>query len=477
MKKLVYLLLFLSQLLTAQDEKIYHFDGSGIVEGKVSDEVARANKNHLNSLMKKASIDGYTRFVVPALDAYFETANTFAITFPAYRGITVPKGMHLELSEDTHLRTQPNPYPKTCLIGMVNDNSGISGGHLYGDRDEHDYSYRQKWPTHEWGNIMEIFAAKNIRVENVRFYNATGDGVHIYSKGFYFYSQKESTKSKYIPTKNVLIKGCTFDASRRNQISITDGHGIIVENNTFLRSGVDTEFSRGTLPRYAIDVEAQRSADKNGKLIEYQKATNVIIRNNTEKGGARGAFLAYVCDTISIHDNKTENDISSTYATNVKISNNVIKAPGERRRGSGIGIGTPNTRRVYGIVVSGNTIENYEVGITAYNRKLTISNNTVNNFRYNGVFLKEAEEAKIHGNTFNSVELGSTGLFMHETTGSEVDIYNNIMNVRGNPVKFVGVNKQGANSPNSIRVYKNKFNTPLSPIVSNSNGISLKGGK
>ena len=55
--------------------------------------------------------------------------------------IQVPSDISLMMTDNTHLRIQPNDYKNTLLLGFfIANNASIQGGTLHGDRDTHDYS-------------------------------------------------------------------------------------------------------------------------------------------------------------------------------------------------------------------------------------------------------------------------------------------------------------------------------------------------
>ena len=101
-------------------------------------------------------------------------------------------------------------------------------------------------------------------VDGVTIKNGTGDGLKIESTGYTF-------QSYYKPSHDITVTHCVFDSNRRNNLALTDGHSITIENNQFFRAGIDTPKSKGTNPRYAIDVEPYIRPDSSGKLIDYER--------------------------------------------------------------------------------------------------------------------------------------------------------------------------------------------------------------
>ncbi len=259
----------------------------GIVQGWTSFNKAKANKDAVMEAIAQIQSLGGNTMEIGELDAYFYVGNEHYNPnwYSAEEGIAIPSNFKLKMNNNTHLRVYPNDSPVYALIGLRGvKNAEVEGGHLHGDRDDHDYS--QGGTTHEWGSLIEIEGSQNSTVRNVSMSMASGDGMRIHSLMFTF-------QPGYTPTKNIVIDNCIFDKNRRNNLTITDGKNLIVENSTFKNAGVDTNKSEGTLPKMAIDVEALRKRI-NGKIVYYEKVNGVIIRNNKEYGSKQSGFLGSV---------------------------------------------------------------------------------------------------------------------------------------------------------------------------------------
>lgn len=286
----------------------------GIVEGKVSDEVALNNRNILSDLFIKTKALGVTTFNIDKMDAYFLVSkeNNFP---PKYRmgDIFIPSDFNLNMTDNTHLRVQPNGFTDFTLLAVYKEsNVTITGGNLHGDRDEHNYS---TCGGREWcqdSDLLKLEAAVNVVVDGVNFYNSTADGIMVKAIGFSF-------NPDYRPSHNIVIKNCIIDKSRRNNISIVNAHDVIVENCQILNAGVDTGKSLGTNPKAGIDIEALRDIDSAGNYIYYEIVKDVIIRNNVEKGSARSAFIVAIGDDTLIENNDTENGISYSWRQALKL--------------------------------------------------------------------------------------------------------------------------------------------------------------
>lgn len=445
----------------------------GIVEGKVSDEVALNNRNILSDLFIKTKALGVTTFNIDKMDAYFLVSkeNNFP---PKYRmgDIFIPSDFNLNMTDNTHLRVQPNGFTDFTLLAVYKEsNVTITGGNLHGDRDEHNYS---TCGGREWcqdSDLLKLEAAVNVVVDGVNFYNSTADGIMVKAIGFSF-------NPDYRPSHNIVIKNCIIDKSRRNNISIVNAHDVIVENCQILNAGVDTGKSLGTNPKAGIDIEALRDIDSAGNYIYYEIVKDVIIRNNVEKGSARSAFIVAIGDDTLIENNDTENGISYSLATGVKIRNNRITGVSEKHLNSNaIGGGVANTETTYNNEISGNIIKGYGTGITLYAKQAKVFNNVIENAG-KGIFVPdEVRDTQIYGNiiTNNSTEF-TRGIYAHTAVMKNVQIYSNDINVKvGNTVALSSVNAN-TTTPNKIevRVYDNKFNNGTAKISSSTNGVEMK---
>jgi len=444
----------------------------GIVEGQVSDDVALNNKDILNSIFLQVKELGVTTFKIDEMDAYFLVSKENNFPPKARMGeIFIPSDFNLVMTDNTHLRVQPNGFSDFTLIAIYEEsNVTITGGHLHGDRDEHNYS---TCGGDEWcqdSDLLRLEAAVNVIIDGVNIHDSTADGIMVKAIGF-------SYNPDYVPSSNVLIKNCIIDKSRRNNISIVNAHDIIVENCQILNAGIDTGNSIGTNPKAGIDVEALRSIDDNGNYIYYEIAKDIIIRNNIEKGSARSAFIVAIGDDTLIENNETENGISYSLATGIKIRNNRITGISEKHLNSNaIGGGVSNTETTYNNEISGNIIKGYGIGITLYAKEALVFDNIIENAD-KGIFVPdEIRDTKIYGNEItNNTSVYTRGIYAHTAVLKDIEIYDNKININVGPsVVFEGVNSDTA-TPDKIevRVYENYF-IKGEPKVSDSYGIELK---
>ncbi len=421
----------------------------GIVEGVVSDEVALNNKNVLRTIINQLKELGVYTFQIDKINAYFKIDDN--ITNVHYQpAIEIPSNFKLLMSNQTHLRVQPYGHKLGALfVVSEKENVTIEGGNLYGDRDEHDYS---DGGTHEWPVLIGLSSVKNTVVRNVTIQDATGDAMAVGSK-------QHAWASDYDPTDNLLITGCKLIRSRRNNLSITDGRNIYVENNEFIDAGVHTSKSNGTAPGFAIDVEAVRGSHPSGP---YEIAEDIFIRNNVEKGSRVGGFTVHTGDRVTIEENQMENGISYSTSIGTVIRNNVLIAKSgstANENGTGIGAGRFDVYEGnYDCVVSGNTIIGFQSGINATNTKLEVSKNKVTDCKH-GIQLGFLTHSEIFDNVVESSVQDSDGILSSAASQylNEVRIYDNEISVTRAPMIFVN---------------QNKFNQDYNFYIENNNLIS-----
>ncbi len=106
-----------------------------------------------------------------------------------YSGCKLPTGIYL-VDKDSHInlvsditldlvgctiKKEPNAYQNYSIINIFRKNNvTIFGGTIEGDKDSHDYS---SGGTHEWGIGIEIKGNRNIKIDSVKIYNTTGNGI------------------------------------------------------------------------------------------------------------------------------------------------------------------------------------------------------------------------------------------------------------------------------------------------------------
>ncbi|WP_166966405.1 right-handed parallel beta-helix repeat-containing protein [Yeosuana marina] len=443
----------------------FNFDPTrwDIVQGEVSDDVAQRNRDLLVSYFEQAKALGATTFKIDTLDAYFKTDDP---TVQSSEGaINVPSDFHLLMSDNTHLRQQPNNNKSTILLAVFKvSNVIIEGGFFHGDRDTHDYSDGE---THEWGHSIRVGGSENVTIKGITSIDAGGDGISIGSHGHAY-------DTFYRPTDNLLITGCTIIRNRRNGISIGDGRNIVIENNEFIDNGVDTELSKGTAPRMAIDIEAQN----NGGVV-YQIAKDITIRNNTETGAAFFSFYIASGSNVTIEDNNTQGSIGFYESHDSVIRNNTIIATSNEQKTSSTGLLGGVSPTIYGNYnnkIYGNKVTGYAIGLDVVNFNNEIYDNEIINCK-TGIIINELKDSSIHDNVIKSTSDRSMGIITKASTSSinNVTIKNNTIDVVLSAFKMQDVNLDNTN--NSFNIINNttksnggtsSFNN-LSGLVFNDN--------
>jgi len=428
----------------------YEFEPSqwGIVQGWTNKGNAKNNKEAIMEAINQVKDLGGNTLEIKEMDAYLYVGNEYNNPnwYSAEEGVSIPSNFTLKMSNDTHLRVYPNNSERYALIGMRGvTNATVEGGHLHGDRDTHSYN----GGSHEWGILFEIEGAQNSTVRNVSMSEAAGDGMTIHSLKF-------TWEPDYRPAKNVTVDNCTFDTNRRNNLSITDGQDLIIENSTFKNAGVDTNKSKGTNPRFAIDVEAHRQRE-NGEIKYYEKVDGLIIRNNTESGSARGGFLVSIGDNVTIENNNVSTSISYRYAKGTIIRNNTLRSPkkgtGTALRGGMAGTETISNNKIYG-----NKVYDFAMGILLYGKDHQIYDNTLTNCD-ESIFVKDIKNSKINNNHIKSNRNGSRGIFAHFTTIENCEFVNNDIDVLGSPFNFTYVNRTSNEKNFNVLIKDNSFNS------------------
>ncbi|WP_062059388.1 right-handed parallel beta-helix repeat-containing protein [Aquimarina longa] len=385
----------------------------GIVEGKVPQKTAEENRlaiQHAIDVVKSLtkSFDK-TLFNINKLDAFFHGPDKWAYA------MKLPSDFELTMTKETHLRAFPSPSDYSTILIMISnsENVTVKNGFLHGERDEHT------GPFNISGNLMVVKTGINVHIEGVYMGYAGSDGLDIES-------YRNAYDPKYIPTRKVYVKDCVFDSNRRNNMAITDGVDITVDRCTFKNAGVDTPNSKGTAPRYSIDIEPDVQ-DYNRPL---QLVKTVKILNCTETGSIGGALVVAAGDDILVSGNTFEKRTAVNTAFNVKIKDNPSLG--------GVIAGIDGVTGVRNIEVSGNTIINSTPGIRATNQAVKILNNIIKNCGV-GIQLYDIKDSTVSGNTITSTGIdgdGINGLIKVEN----VMIENNNIDVDDRPFLFTGVN-------------------------------------
>lgn len=450
----------------------FHPSRWDIVQGVTTSQIAQKNNNNLEDLMFYTKSIGATTFTIDKFDAYFEVSKVTSTTtnanfYPTKESINVPGDFTLNMSDNTVLRVFPNNNPYYALLAVREEsNVIIKGGTLIGDRDDHTFPDGGR---HEKGHLLHLHAAVNTTVDGVTMKYANGDGMKIDGVNFTY-------QPNYKPTHNILVQNCLFDSNRRNNLSITDGFDITVDNNTFLNAGVDTDKSEGVTPKFAIDIEATREKDENGDYIYYEKSYDITISNNTERGSAVGGFTVHIGEDVTIDNNDVETNISWGFASGVKIINNLVQAKSSEENYAILGGRSNNYDGSFNNEISGNKIIGFGTGVVLHNRGNKVFNNEIENCGI-GVYLRNVYDSEIYSNTIYSDDNlkleNSRGISAFRVDVNDVDIYNNTITVKNDALRFMEVNSTEIATSYSFKVYNNVLNSSVLSTVSKSSGINF----
>jgi len=423
---------------------VLDIDEWGIVEGKVSDDVALYNKIQINKALKVAFYKGYKIFKVD-LDAYF-LVDADNYNRATEQSILLQSNMHFKMSAQTVLRVQPNyAISYAVLSAWKKENVKVSGGKIIGDRYTHDYKKIKS--THEFGYAIYFRGVENGVVDNVELRECTGDGFIVQSTKRRNDDGSERLGEVY--SKNITLQNCILDKNRRNNISLTDVDGMLIENNIISNGGDGGKWtksegynSKGVLPRYNIDLEAINYLNDKGELRYTEIVKNVIIRNNTFSGANNGDIDLYKCWNVEIHNNTFDGAIANVASFDIQIYDNVFSntsAIGNRKYAISIGekirpTGIDFNRNYH---IYNNKIDGYKNGIRFGSTDGKIYNNKILNCD-TGIMLLNGSNNQFYDNVISSSKKSSRGYynFPGGVKANAITLKNETINVSGYALLF-----------------------------------------
>ncbi|MFH4965329.1 right-handed parallel beta-helix repeat-containing protein [Gaetbulibacter sp. M235] len=450
----------------------------GIVEGVVSDEVALKNKEILNNIIQNTKKLGISVFVIDKMDAYFKVdLNNNSREKNAANAIQIPSDFELKMNDDTFLRVQPNGSAFYTLMSIfLTDNSIVSGGHLVGDRFEHNYApvideAGEIRDTHEYGHLLWIIGSHNVVVDNLNLSKATGDAILFHAKTLR--NPDGALGSGNREVNYAIVENCTISECRRNGISFLDGRNVTIDNCRIIDTGKGEQAydgsgnkiasSAGTAPRYGIDLEAIRTRNADGSLNETAIIENITIKNSTLTGNESGDIVLFTANDVVIENNYFDKWVSNFASYNVAILNNTF----ESRDPSIFAIGIQSYFDPFGeelnhhYQISNNTIKNYGVGIRVAGKNQSISNNIIKDCT-TGIFLiSNLFDSSFSGNTITSNLEVSFGYknFYNTQSINNVTISNETINVKNRPLSLIHLLDESTLSTSQITFKSCNFNT------------------
>ena len=393
---------------------------------------------------------GATTFSIDQMDAFFDAVNGATDARSISNGVlTIPSDFNLRMTDNTFIRAfPPEGIHSSLLLKIIrSSNINISGGNLIGDRLLREHNFEGK----KMG--LRIIGGKNIVINNIHISNTIDSGLAIHSSSFL-------ERDDFFQSQNVILRNSTFESNGKNNIQVTDGVDIIIENNTSYRAGIDVETPFGTSPglppRIGILVETQ----------VMQFVEGVIIRNNIveDSHSLEGHdILAAGASNIDITGNTAEKSVGWSTALNVNITNNTCG----RVLGGFLGFeGTNN-------VISGNTITNPDgVGIFLTDQNVEVYNNNIINCK-TGIQLSSLINADIHQNTITSNIEGTTGI-LGQNYLDNVNIYDNDFNLNdGKPLNIISINTEAEQQNYLFSFTENRITATENGLMPGSSNITI----
>ena len=427
----------LTEIVEPPQNEVYVFDKRewNIYEGKVSDEKALHNREQMNTAIQFAKAEGYTVFEIGDLNAYFDVQAGFGGSkIENYRrSIQLPSNFHLKMSENTHLRVQPNDKRDYALLcAFSEENVKVSGGNIWGDRFTHDYVGGDTGPQ-DLGYGIYFIGVLNGEIDNVVGNEFTGDAVVVSSPVVRKDDGSENYDSHYGKvnfSKNFKLTNSTFDQNRRNALALTDVIGAVIEGNTFLNTGLGQKLKgepyswKGYTPKHAIDLEAINPVDTDtGELRITERVEDVIIRYNVFKGNY-GDIDFYKCSRVEVYGNWMDSGSGGVGGFDVKFYNNeMISAKVNSKRAINVKplIREDGSHFVRDWEIYSNTIVGYDIGMQVGGENQKVYGNTITDFN-DGIFLLEGKDVYVNNNTLESERDNARGFYNYNKKESAVGI-------------------------------------------------------
>ncbi len=382
--------------LPSLKEPLFSFnpDTWGIVQGEVSDEIAFANRDKIQEVIDLVKSLKAETFEINEMDAYFHMEyDWFDAKGYSDRAIHLPSDFHLKMSDQTVLRLQPNNWPRGVFVSVFEvSNVKVSGGRIIGDRYMHDYSpIRDEVgiarDTHEWPGNLIIAGSENVLIENVFMTSATGDALILGAAG-----HRITPGVKF--NKNIRVIGCTMTESRKNNVTVTDGDGLIIENCMITDAGLGENIfddnnnkifsSAGVAPKVGFDVEPFRGIEPDGSFVNYEKVDNLLVTGCTFTGNNVSSFINFSGSGVVFENNFSDHTVVASFdADGTKFLNNTLQAAERNRSLNGINFGTFVVNGVQlsnGAEASGNVISGFLRGIRVMGANPIVRNNTISDF-------------------------------------------------------------------------------------------------
>jgi polygalacturonase len=198
-------------------------------------------------------------------------AGEFNISTPVQIGIELKDNVTINMAANTVLRLKANSKNYYDYIAIKNaHNVTINGGKIYADKKQHV-------GESEDCHAICIKDSQNVKLENVKIYDAVTDGIYL--------GTMNDSDNLYGCSK-ITIKKCTVSNSGRNNIGIVDADNVTIDGCTIKKA-------KGKAPQCGILIEPTTNG---GKVIKDQICSNITIKNTkitcVKKGDRNGQFFA-----------------------------------------------------------------------------------------------------------------------------------------------------------------------------------------
>ena len=315
-------------------------------------------------------------------------------------GLVINSNAYIEFAPNTKLQAMTTDAWACYGFTIIGDNVTIKGnGALFmGERLTHKYN-SVKIPaskTTSEGVSGCLIVGANVTLDGMWFKDWTGDCIGVNSS--HRLRLNNPTMANPSPfahySKDVIIKNCVVDGARRNNISIMDCDGFLIDNCLIIRAGyTDANGTLGTNPKLGIDLEPYKTGNASDGYDTAEFVQNGTISNCRFVENRVGDVTAFNVYNVKIVNNHCTATIGNGSSNNTVIANNVIDMSIARSnsssgdgKGTGItSIGTPNSDRFNhynNSLITGNVLYGCGAGIDVRGSKNKVSNNIMVNCGY-----------------------------------------------------------------------------------------------
>lgn len=207
-------------------------------------------------------------------------------------GVHLASNMKLVMAEGTVLQgyTESGAADTHVLYARNVQNVSISGGQIVGDRNA-----SHSGGDGEDGKGIYICSSSNITITDVTIRDCYGDGIYI-----------GKVRGTDPGSGHITIKSVTISNSYRNNISITAGSTITIDQCTFLGAN-------GHDPQLGIDIESN---------WDTVYCRNITISNSSFTGNVKGTIGVYRNgDNVSVNGCTLDGPVFIQFSSGVSIGN------------------------------------------------------------------------------------------------------------------------------------------------------------